>query len=140
MTNRIVCVCLIVGLGCLAFLTRSQAQQPAPQEQPGAAGGGSGTRPFGDKDVYVRLKADAKATLLLREAEVRTFGDQSFLTGMPAQMPPGAWTKGLRHWLAMDSVLTMVEFDTEEEFAKRVKEARGARAQPKEGGVDFGGL
>ena len=61
----------------------------------------------------------------------RTAGGGMFLTGVTA---PGWWSGGLRHWFPMDNVASIIEFESEADYAARTKE------DPAEPERDPGGL
>src|SRR5688572_5682403 len=114
MSTRIVCVCLVITVACLASFERLSAQAPDPQAPAGGA-----AQPLAGKAVFLRAKADPKGTLLLEQASIQTFGAESFLTGIPADMGDNAWSKGVRHWIPLDNVLVMMEFDSKDDYVRR---------------------
>lgn len=127
MSKRFVCVSLVIAVACLASFERLSAQAPNPQ----AAAGGV-AQAFNGKAVFLRAKAEPKGTLLLEHASVQTFGTESFVTGIPADMGNNAWSKGVRHWIPLDNVLIMMEFDSKDDYVRRAKTAQPRpAAQPK---------
>jgi hypothetical protein len=126
-SSRIVCVSLVIVFACMASFQRLSAQAPDAQ---GAAG--AGDQRFAGKAIFLRAKADPKGTLLLEQASVQTFGTETFLTGIPADMGDNAWSKGVRHWIPLDNVLIMMEFDGKDDYLRRAKTAHPRpAAQPK---------
>ena len=129
MSSRVVCAGLVIAVACLASFQRSSAQAPDPQAPVGAA-----AQQFAGKAIFLRAKADPKGTLLLEQASIQTFGTESFLTGIPADMGDNAWSKGVRHWIPLDNVLIMMEFDGKDDYLQRAKTAQPRpAAQPKPG-------
>ena len=126
MSSRIVCVWLVIAVACLVSFERLSAQSPDPAPPGGVA------QPFAGKVVFLRAKTDPKGTLLLEQASIHTFGTESFLTGVPADMGDNPWSKGVRHWIPLDNVLVMMEFDSKDDYVRRAKSAQPpAAAQPK---------
>ena len=134
MNNRVKIVILSGAVACLLMLGQLPAQDD--DEQPRQVDG-SFVRTVGNGLVYVEVRSDqagTKSKFMLEGAEIHAVGDQAIVVGtVPATRAGTSWTAGLRHWLPMSNVTGMLELESKEDFAERVKASRQRPGAKREG-------
>lgn len=89
----------------------------ASGEEPNA----NGANEFKDKIVVISCKSDSSTGACLKDVQVRTLGQETFLVGTAVDSGhPEDWIKGRRVWIGVSDIAMLVEFPSLEEYHKQV--------------------
>jgi hypothetical protein len=103
---------LIVTLASSRPRAGAQEQNPTPSQFPG-------------KLLVVYTDSEDRGAVL-HKAQIEMIGGRQFLTGISVDVGEPDWMSGAKVWLPVDKLTYVVEFDSVEEYRKRI----ATRAEP----------